>query len=111
MALKEQQIPMHGSDGGFGVRWGAQTEGALGVPASAVVPALQSDAFKELINKLAWALGSTYKAQYGNVHSPARAAAVRLAKMVIARHGYPRHISFDSLKDLDAAYQAARDQI
>lgn len=65
----------------------------FGVLAEGTHPALQSDAFKELINKLSWALGSTYRIQYGSVHNPVRKYAQRMAKRVLADHGYPDKIA------------------
>jgi len=67
----------------------------LGVPAYLTSPQLQSDAFKELVNKLAWAVGSTYRMQYGNARSNTRQIAVRLAKSLITDEGYPGHIQKD----------------
>jgi len=53
---------------------------------------LQSDVFKELINKLAWVLGSTYEVKYSTTQSKARQAAMALARLVLKYHGYPRSI-------------------
>lgn len=72
---------------------GGEWDGGLGVPPSEAQPALQSDAFKELLNKLAWVLGSTYKVQYSSPRHPARAYALRMAKRLIQDHGYPRKIA------------------
>lgn len=63
-----------------------------GIPAHLTKPAEQSDVFKELVNKLAWALGSTYRVPYGNSWTGARQNALELAKSVITDHGYPRGI-------------------
>jgi len=68
---------------------------ALGVPAHETNPAEQSDAFKELVNKLAWALGSTYRVQYGHVRTNCRKVAIEMAKIVVSDHGYPAHIQKD----------------
>ena len=65
----------------------------LGVPASATHAALQTDAFKELINKLAWALGSTYRTPYNNTSTPTRKLATRIAKHVLSSQGYPLKIA------------------
>jgi len=67
----------------------------LGVAAYLTNPAQQSDAFKELVNKLAWAVGSTYRVQYGNTRSNTRQIAVTLAKLLITDQGYPGHIQKD----------------
>jgi hypothetical protein len=63
-----------------------------GIPAHLTKPEEQTDAFKELVNKLAWALGSTYRVPYGNSWTGARRNALELAKSVITDHGYPRMI-------------------
>jgi len=64
----------------------------IGVPASETHLALQTDAFKELINKLAWALGSTYRTPYNNTLSPTRQLAIKVAHYVLAGQGYPSKI-------------------
>lgn len=55
--------------------------------------ALQQDIVKELVNKIAWVLGSTYRTNYSNMRTPARAYAWRIVKKVIEDHGYPEKIS------------------
>lgn len=83
----------------FGSEWplkrvtGRDPEGVLGIPPHLTQPALQSDCFKELINKLSWALGSTYRAPYKNVRTPARTFALALAQICIRDQGYPRQIA------------------
>ena len=67
-------------------------EGALGIPACDTHPPLQQDSFKEVINKLAWALGSTYRVPYSGKQSPARVYALRMAQAVLRDNGYPRQI-------------------
>jgi len=66
---------------------------ALGVHALDTHAHLQAEAYKELVNKLAWAVGSTYGRPYNNTRTPARLAAIAAAKVVVAEHGYPRKIS------------------
>lgn len=66
---------------------------ALGNRAADTQPQLQQDVFKELINKLAWALGSTYRAPYANTRSQARGYAVLMAKAILRDHGYPKQIA------------------
>lgn len=65
----------------------------MGVPPEYTHAALQTDAFKELINKLSWVLGSTYRTPYSNTRTTARLYALRMAKRVIADQGYPRSIA------------------
>lgn len=74
------------------------TDGPLGIPPQDTHPALQTDIFKELINKLAWALGSTYRQQYRNKTAPARVYALRMATRVIRDHGYPYQIALPGLE-------------
>ncbi len=65
----------------------------LGVPAYDTHEALQTDVFKELVNKLAWALGSTYRLPYANNRTDVRHLARRMASQMIIDHGYPSHIA------------------
>jgi len=68
-------------------------EHALGIPPYAAQSALQQDAVKELVNKIAWTLGSVYRRSYSNMRTPARAYAWRIVKQVIKDHGYPDKIA------------------
>lgn len=63
--------------------------GPLGIPANESIVGFQTEVFKELINKLAWAVGSTYRKQYRNRRTSARQVAIDLAKAVVIEHGYP----------------------
>jgi len=65
----------------------------LGLPPIETQAALQGDIFKELINKLAWVLGSTYRARYNTPTATARQAAIALARVVLKEHGYPSSIA------------------
>lgn len=67
-------------------------EGPLGIPASSTQVALQTDVFKELINKLSWTLGSTFRRPYSNRRMKVRQLAVRIATRIIAQEGWPRQI-------------------
>lgn len=64
----------------------------LGIPPSEAQIALQQDAVKELMNKVAWVLGSTYRRNYSNIRTSARAYAWRITKKIIEDHGYPDKI-------------------
>jgi len=75
----------------------AEAPEVLGVPADRTHEALQTDAFKELINKVAWALGSTYRTPYNNTRSPTRQLAVQVARMILKTQGYPRKIQQERL--------------
>jgi len=68
-------------------------EGALGIPSGDAQLALQTDVCKEMVNKIAWVLGSTYRQNYSNMKTPARMYAWRIVKQVIKDHGYPSKIS------------------
>lgn len=67
----------------------------LGIPAHLTEPGLQSDVFKELINKFAWAVGSTYRRSYNQRRSNVRVVALELAIKVLESEGYPSFISKD----------------
>ena len=64
----------------------------LGIPAQYTVPGDQSDCFKELVNKLAWAIGSTYRKPYRGRKSLVREEAIKVATSLIGRQGYPESI-------------------
>jgi len=68
-------------------------EEALGIDPSEAQLALQQDMCKEMVNKIAWVLGSTYRRSYSNMRTPARMYAWRIVKQVIKDHGYPDKIS------------------
>lgn len=68
-------------------------ESPLGIPASECQMALTPDVVKELVNKVAWALGSVYRRGYSNARSPARAYAWRFVKKLLEDHGYPDKIA------------------
>lgn len=77
-----------------GSKWVGQNpvETALGLPPHETQIALQQDVVKELVNKIAWTLGSTYRKSYNSMRMPARAYAWRLVKKIIDDHGYPEQI-------------------
>ena len=65
---------------------------AMGIPPSESQIALQQDVVKELVNKVAWVLGSVYRVNYSSMRTPARAYSWRIVKKVLEDHGYPRKI-------------------
>ena len=65
---------------------------ALGLPPSETQIALQQDCVKELVNKIAWVLGSVYRVNYSNMRTPARSYAWRIVKKVLEDNGYPSKI-------------------
>lgn len=64
----------------------------LGIPSSESILGFQTEVFKELINKLAWSLGSTYRVAYSNQRSDARQLAIAIAKLVVLKQGYPAYL-------------------
>lgn len=65
----------------------------LGIPAWDTNPALQQDMVAELANKLAWAMGSTYRMPYSNKKSLVRKVAWQMMQELIIEHGYPSKIA------------------
>lgn len=71
----------------------ASDDTPLGVPPLDTHIALQTDVAKELVNKIAWVLGSTYRVPYANMRTQARQYAWRIVKKVIEDNGYPSKIA------------------
>jgi len=65
----------------------------LGTPPLETHLALQTDCAKELVNKIAWVLGSTYRVPYANMRTDARQYAWRIVKKVLEDNGYPSKIA------------------
>ena len=65
----------------------------LGIPPYETQVALQQDVVKELVNKIAWTLGSVYRCNYSNMRCPARSYAWRIVKQVLKDNGYPSKIT------------------
>jgi len=68
-------------------------EAPLGIPPLDTHLALQTDCAKELVNKIAWVLGSTYRVPYANMRTDARQYAWRVVKKILEDHGYPSKIA------------------
>jgi len=68
-------------------------QAALGVPPADTQDALKADHYKELINKIAWALGSAYDRDYSRINLPTRKYAHELVASIIRDHGFPRKLS------------------
>ena len=64
----------------------------IGISVGDSHPALTTDVYKELINKIAWAIGSVYRVPYRNKTEPARELAQEFANQMIEAAGYPKHI-------------------
>jgi len=73
--------------------WTQLGDNPLGLPPHETQLALQTDIVKELVNKIAWTLGSVYRAPYSNMRTPARTYAWRIVKQVVKDHGYPGKIA------------------
>jgi len=69
------------------------SEQPLGVAPHKAIIGLQQDVVKEMVNKIAWVLGSVYRQNYSNMRTPARQYAWRIVKQTIKDHGYPAKIS------------------
>jgi len=67
--------------------------GPFGTPAEATHPALQTDVYQEIVNKLAWCLGSVYRVPYSGKRTAVRIYAERIAQAVVRDHGYPVKIA------------------
>jgi len=66
--------------------------GLLGIPGKETLVAFQTEVFKELINKFAWALGSVYRRPYSNQRTDVRQLAIAMAKHTIDKQGYPEYM-------------------
>lgn len=69
-----------------------RAEGSFGIPGHETQKALEVDAYKELVNKLAWAIGTAYGRPYANRGQVARQIALDLAAQVVEKHGWPARI-------------------
>lgn len=65
----------------------------IGVPSDTVDPDSRHDALKELVNKLAWAIGSTYHRSYANRRCEPRMLAITLAADILTDQGFPAHLA------------------
>ena len=70
-------------------------EHSLGIPAASTHALSQSHAWAELVNKLSWAIGSTYRVPYRNPRTGARLTALSMAQVLLQDHGYPAHLVKD----------------
>jgi len=62
----------------------------FGSPPGDVSAIIQSDVFKALINKISWAIGSTYKKRYSGKNTDVTNYARMCAHAIIRDHGYPQ---------------------
>ena len=63
-----------------------------GIPAELTDVGRQSDFFAELVNKLSWAVGSTYRVGYKSPKQPLRAEMIKMATRIIMSEGYGKHL-------------------
>jgi len=69
-----------------------RAEGSFGITAGNTQVGLQMEVYKELVNKLAWALGTVYGRSYSNKTTVARKLALQCASMVVSEVGWPDKI-------------------
>lgn len=62
---------------------------AFGIPSTDTVSTMQADAFKELVNKIAWAVGSAYQVPYAGERTRCRTYVRYLVADIMRDHGYP----------------------
>jgi len=67
-------------------------EEPIGIPAEYSDIRLQASAYAELVNKLAWALGSAYRVGYNRPKDDPRRTALAMARTFVADHGWPKYI-------------------
>ncbi len=65
----------------------------LGIPPGDTQDALKADHYKELVNKIAWTLGTAYGQGYSSIHQPARKYAQGIVGAIIRDHGFPRSLA------------------
>lgn len=64
----------------------------MGLPGSATILLQQTDAYKELVNKLSWALGSTFQVPYTGNRTVCRTYVRHVVSAILRDHGWPRKI-------------------
>lgn len=72
---------------------GAPERTELGIPAWQTNPSQQQDIMAELCNKLAWAIGSTYRMPYSNKRTLVRRVAWAMMGDLLVEHGYPSKVA------------------
>ena len=85
MATRTKRSPAPEIEGPFDSR----VEGAFGESPGKVSGETQLAIVKELTNKFAWCIGSTYKKRYSGKNSEVTKYAYRIVKKVLIDHGYP----------------------
>jgi len=68
-------------------------DGPLGIPPADTQDALKADHYKELINKVAWCLGTAYGRPYSSINQPARQYALMVAGAIIRDNGFPSSLA------------------
>ena len=85
MATQSKQLPLPETKGPFDSR----VEGAFGSFVGDASGETQLAIVKELTNKFAWCIGSTYKKRYSGKNTEVTQYAYRIVKKILADHGYP----------------------
>ena len=85
MATSQKQLPLPETKGPYD----STVTGAFGVPPQEVSGETQLAIVKELTNKFAWCIGSTYKKRYSGKNTEVTKYAYRIVKKILLDHGYP----------------------
>lgn len=91
MAIKTQTTPASGMPAAAPDPKPLPPSSPLGIPVSCADPGLAADFYKELTNKLSWAIGSAYKRSYHSKKGPVRDFAWQLTKRIVQMQGLPEH--------------------
>jgi len=65
----------------------------LGIPPVDTQDALKADHYKELINKIAWCLGTAYGRPYSSIQQPTRKYAHVIVAAIIRDNGFPSSLA------------------
>jgi len=66
----------------------SRVEGAFGESPGWTPAEIQLSFNKELVNKVAWLIGTAYGKSYSNRRSPVKEYSYRIVKAIIRDHGY-----------------------
>lgn len=65
----------------------------FGISAADTQDALKAEHYKELVNKVAWTLGSAYGLSYSSINNPTRKYAHLIVAAIIRDHGFPTKLA------------------
>lgn len=91
MAQPPKTHPVRTLEGVHGIRPLPSAKTPLGIPVEDADPSQATAFYQELTNKLAWAIGSTYKRTYHSKKGPVRDFAWELTKRIVGYQGLPDH--------------------